>query len=462
MSPEEHPSSQRRIFTVSELTGAIKALLEDAFPFIWVAGEMSNVRVPSSGHCYFSLKDDSAQISAVMFRGNLRNVKFRLTDGLDVMGIGRLSLYPPRGAYQVIFEHLEPKGLGSLQLAVEQLKNRLAAEGVFDPARKRPIPFLPKKISVVTSPTGAVVHDILTTITRRFPDRHVEIVPVAVQGEAAPAEIAAAFQLLNGRPDTEVIILARGGGSLEDLAAFNSEMVARAVIGSRVPVVSAVGHETDTTICDWVADLRAPTPTAAAELVLPRATDLTAMISHHTRALTAAMTGILDDHRRRVLAARQILERPRTRLDDRRLHLGMITDRLSRTLQSNLTHQREALAWRCRQLAAVQPVRQVQRLKSSLEALINNLLLNHDKLLTRRSAALDGLSRTLNALSPVAVLDRGYSITRRAVDGRLVTDPGHVHSGDRLTIQVARGHIPAVVERTSHASEKERKTETNL
>ena len=267
-------SQQRKIYSISELNAEIRTLIEESFSFVWIFGEISNFRTPASGHFYFTLKDNASQISAVMFRGQQRHLKFQPEDGMSVTGMGRLGVYEPRGTYQIILEYLEPSGIGALQIAFEKLKGRLAAEGCFEDEFKKPLPFLPKNISIITSPSGAAVHDILKTIDRRFPNLHIQIIPVKVQGYGSAEEIVAALELLNARNEAEVAILARGGGSLEDLQAFNTEPVARAIFASEIPIVSAVGHETDYTISDFVADLRAPTPTAAAELVTPDKSEL--------------------------------------------------------------------------------------------------------------------------------------------------------------------------------------------
>ena len=259
----------RKIYTVSELNALIKSLLEQQFPFVWVVGEISNFRIPLSGHFYFTLKDEASQLNAVMFRGQHRQLKFEPEDGMRVTGMGRLSVYEPRGSYQIILEYLEPSGVGGLQIAYEKLKARLADEGLFDQQYKKPLPFLPHKMALITSPSGAVVHDMLNIIDRRFSNTQIEIFPVKVQGTGAEEEIVEALRMLNDRIGVDLGILARGGGSLEDLQAFNSERVARAIFASKIPIIAAIGHETDYTIADFVADLRAPTPSAAAELAVP-------------------------------------------------------------------------------------------------------------------------------------------------------------------------------------------------
>ncbi len=268
------PVEPPKIFSVAELTKNIRSLLEGNFGEVWVCGEISNFKAHTNGHFYFSLKDEKAQLSAVMFRGANAKLAFRLQDGIEVICHGRISVYEARGQYQIILDYLEPKGIGALQLAFEQLKKKLGAEGLFDVARKRALPFLPKKIGVVTSPTGAAIRDILNILRRRYPDIEVLLIPVKVQGDGAAIEIAAALELMNEQTDVDVIIVGRGGGSIEDLWAFNEEVVARAIFKSQIPVVSAVGHEVDFTIADFVADVRAPTPSAAAELVVPRKQDL--------------------------------------------------------------------------------------------------------------------------------------------------------------------------------------------
>ena len=267
LNPYAQPSPQ--IYSVTKLTQEIKFLLEERYEIVWITGEVSNLRIPSSGHAYFTLKDSKAQIAAVMFRGQLRQLKFDLDDGATIVAMARVSVYEPRGTYQIILEYIEPKGVGALQIAFQQLKHRLADEGLFEADHKKPLPFLPQKIGVITSASGAAVQDILKVIHRRFDTMAVDIYAVHVQGAQAAMEIARALETANRQNDADVLILARGGGSMEDLAAFNSETVARAIYTSDIPVVSAVGHETDFTIADFVADLRAPTPSAAAELVVP-------------------------------------------------------------------------------------------------------------------------------------------------------------------------------------------------
>lgn len=396
---------QRKIYTVSQLTSDIKALLEESFPFVWIKGEISDFRIPVSGHFYFILKDKKARISAVMFRGQNRKLEFTPEDGMSVTGLGRISLYEPRGTYQILIEYMEPEGVGSLQLAYEQLKARLLAEGLFDKIHKKPIPFLPQKISLITSPSGAVVHDIINVINRRFSNIHIEIIPVKVQGDGADKEIESAIELLNDRADSDVAILARGGGSLEDLKAFNSENVARAVFDSQIPIISAVGHETDFTIADFVADLRAPTPSAAAELAVPEKNEL----------------------------VRRCME---------------ITIRLKSKFYGYIDRQRTALKMIYRRLS--DPKKKIQNLTLKTDDYTARLIRNFERSIRQKRSLLRELSGRLHALSPAAILDRGYSITRTIPDKVVVRDPKIVDIGQELEIRVAKGFIRCRVGKKSY------------
>lgn len=396
---------QRKIYTVSQLTSDIKALLEDSFPFVWIKGEISDFRIPVSGHFYFILKDKKTRISAVMFRGQNRKLEFTPEDGMSVTGLGRISLYEPRGTYQILIEYMEPEGVGSLQLAYEQLKARLLAEGLFDKIHKKPIPFLPKKISLITSPSGAVVHDIINVINRRFSNIHIEIIPVKVQGDGADKEIESAIELLNDRADSDVAILARGGGSLEDLKAFNSENVARAVFVSQIPIISAVGHETDVTIADFVADLRAPTPSAAAELAVPEKNELVRRCMEITIRLKSKFYGYIDRQR---------------------IALKMIYRRLS------------------------DPKKKIQDLILKTDDYTARLIRNFERTVRQKRSLLRELSGRLHALSPTAILDRGYSITRTIPDKVVVRDPKILDIGQELEIRIAKGFIRCRVEEKSY------------
>jgi exodeoxyribonuclease VII large subunit len=446
---------ERRIYSVSEITSAIKGLLEEQFPFIWVSGEISNFRIPSSGHCYFTLKDAGSQISGVLFKGQSRSLNFDLKDGISILGLGRISVYEPRGTYQIIFEYIEPKGIGELQVAFEQLKKKLFDEGLFDEGEKLPLPFLPKKISVITSPTGAVVHDILHVTHRRFPDMPIEIVPVKVQGDGAERDIADALCLLNSRMGTEVIILARGGGSLEDLKAFNSESVARAIFASTIPVVSAVGHEIDYTICDFVADLRAPTPSAAAEMVVPVKRELVLkhveLLSHLKRNLTRHVVRQKD----RLEELTNRLVHPKKRIQDLRLRLDDITDRMIRSIFSLLHQKQDRLVWRKKSLMTNNPLQLVANNKEILYQNINILFKLIQLTILQHRSTLREYVAQLYTLSPMAVLKRGYSITRTIPRADTVRDPDTVFIEQELEIILEKGILICRVERKSADGKKD-------
>jgi exodeoxyribonuclease VII large subunit len=485
-------STERRVLTVSDLTARVKSLVEDAFPFLWVTGEISNLRVPASGHFYFTLKDASAQLRSVMFRGHSRVLAFTPENGMAVLCLGRLAVYEPQGLYQLLVEHLEPAGIGTLQLAFEQLKAKLQNEGLFDPKLKRPLPFLPRKIQVITSPTGAVIRDILSVLSRRFPGLPTELIPVRVQGAEAVEDIVRAFALAARDGSADVVVLARGGGSLEDLAAFNSEPVARAIRACPVPVVSAVGHETDTTIADFAADVRAPTPSAAAELVAPEKAALRAANSGLFRRLCAAMSGRAAWHRARAEDLGSRLVHPKRRVEDARLRLDDLTERLCATMSrrvlqsralanglgSRLVHpKRRTVEARLRldelcarltetmnrTLRARQEHarRLAERLITSnppglyKEARVEARLWNGrlyaamDARIEKERAGLAARAGTLQALSPLAVLARGYGIARLVTAGKrrpVIRDAAAVPLGARIEILLHKGQLDCVVE----------------
>jgi exodeoxyribonuclease VII large subunit len=443
----------KEILTVTALNENIKRLLEASFDTLWVEGEISNLRKPASGHVYFTLKDEKSQIRAVIFRyPNMqrslswsRPSRFELEEGMSVICCARVSVYHPRGEYQLIVEAIEPKGVGALQMAFEQLKSRLQAEGLFDPARKKPIPFLPRKIGVITSLTGAVIMDILNITARRFPSVDILIAPVRVQGPEAPAEIIDAISDMQKAGDIDVVILARGGGSLEDLAAFNDEGVARAIYRSRIPVVSAVGHEIDFTIADFVADLRAPTPSAAAELVVPVKRDLTAsleklhmrMVNHQRRMMERL------NERMALLDAR--LKDPRKRIDDFRL---LVDDRMER-LRSALEHRRAMIRPGLHHLRVrlmhVSPLSAIRARRFVLENLRKDMIAEWNKEIGRLKNRVESNMAILDTLSPLAVLRRGYSIVRKLPEGFIVRVAGSVPVDGELEIKVSEGSLRAKV-----------------
>ena len=455
---------ERRVWTVQALVSAVRSHIEREYSDCWVEGEISNLRVPDSGHLYFTLKEESAQIRVVMFRSSAKLLRFRPENGLHVTVRGRITVYEDRGELQISAEFMEPKGAGALQLAFEQLKARLAAEGLFEASRKKPIPPLPQRIGVITSPQGAALRDILNILERRHHSANVLIYPAQVQGESAAGEVIAGLrhfqlQLNQAAGDggaVEVIIIARGGGSVEDLACFNHEGLARAVASSRIPVISAIGHETDFTIVDFVADLRAPTPSAAAELVIRSRQEIEAQAEDMYRRLERAM-------RYRLLMARQDLteraqhgafarmmdgiHRRQQKLDDQRFRL----EKAERQLLQGYQRRCETVAAAVRHYDAR---RRLAAVRQQLDAQIANLASSiHARLLESRSL-LERLTASLEALSPIAILNRGYALVFDAA-GSLLNDASRVDAGDEISARLARGRIRARVTASDPAEPKQ-------
>lgn len=447
MAMNVNSDGSRTIFTVTQLTHRIKDLLEGAFEFVWVIGEITNYRRPASGHHYFTLKDRDAQISAVMFRGTARSLAFMLEDGTRITGMGRISVYPPRGSYQIILEYMAPDGVGALQLAFEQLKARLAAEGLFDTGRKRTLPLLPRHVTLVTSPGGAVVHDFLNIVARRFPTLPIAVVPVKVQGVGAETGIAAALAFINRSIDTDIIVICRGGGSIEDLQAFNTEVVARAIFSSRIPVVSAIGHETDYTIADFTADQRAPTPSAAAELIVPVKADLENALRQVRVSMARQMRRRLDAYRKVLDAWHRRLGDPRRHLIDLKLRLDDLRGRMFRATTGMIRSQREKLAWRERQLGLPRVQNRISEYHQRLDIYDRNILKNIKNILLKNRRRVDECAAMLSALDPSAVLHRGYSITRHLTDGRIVRNTAAVTVGSGVEVILARGRFEAEISR---------------
>jgi exodeoxyribonuclease VII large subunit len=447
--------SFRPIYTVTQLTGEIKTLLERSFEHVWVEGEISNLRLPGSGHLYFTLKDESAQVRAVLFRTQRRLLKFEPGDGLMVVGYGRLTIYEPRGEYQLVLDHMEPKGLGALQLAFEQLKERLAAEGLFEAARKRPLPSYPQKIGIVTSPTGAAIRDILQIINRRFAGVHVLLCPARVQGPGAAKEIAQAIDVLNRLPDLEVIIVARGGGSLEDLWAFNEEAVARAIYRSRLPVISAVGHEVDFTIADFVADLRAPTPSAAAELVVRNKIELVQTVQSLLARLCQANRVSRDGKRERISSLIHRLSDPRKKISDRRLRLDDLCSRLGGCVRQVLSRKTERMGLTVERLRFLHPGRRIAESSHHLSQLCGRLSLAGRAGLRFRRQNLDACAGRLQTLSPLGILERGYSIAQIIPSGEVIRRAAQLKIEERVRVRVHRGEFTARVESIKKAGKND-------
>ena len=440
---EPSPPPARRVVTVSELTGAIRGLLESSFGEVWVEGEISNCRLWNTGHVYFTLKDDSAQIRGVMFRSAVRYLKFKLEDGLHVVARGRVSVYDAKGEYQLLCEHMQPQGLGALQLAFEQLKKKLAAEGLFDQARKRPLPALPRKIGIVTSLDGAALRDIINVLRRRHPNAHLVIRPARVQGETAAGEVSRGLRALCRVPGVDVVIVARGGGSIEDLWAFNEEVVARAIAAAPVPVIAAVGHEVDFTIADFVADVRAPTPSAAAELVVAAKDEFCARIDRLSHRLTASMRHGLQQRRARVhaLATRRGLAGWPGRVALRGRHTAELGFRLRRSLDAAVQrHVRRHQALQLR-LEARAPGRRLAMVRARFTAAQRALAAGVRRRIDAASAGAGALSGRLDSLSPLAVLARGYAVCWDGEHTRIIRHASSLAPGDRIQVTLHEGEL---------------------
>jgi exodeoxyribonuclease VII large subunit len=442
-APRAEAPAPPQILTVSELTADIRGCLARGFAELGVEGELSNCRRWQTGHLYFTLKDPGAQIRAVMFRSAVRGLRFRPEDGQHVIARGRIDVYEVKGEYQLICEALEPKGLGALQLGFEQLKKRLAAEGLFDDARKRPLPMLPRKIGIVTSLDGAALRDVLSVLARRYPRAHVVIRPARVQGDGAAVDVVRALNALCRVRDVDVVIVGRGGGAIEDLWAFNEEIVARAIASCPVPVISAVGHETDVTIADFVADLRAPTPSAAAERVVAAREEFVARIDSLTGRLRAGVE-------RGVLVGRSHLhgfERRRAfagvpaALAMRGRHVAELAQGLRHALRDRLSQSERRLALLGRRLDHHDPRRALAERRTRLTALSGGLHQAHERHLSRVTSRLTTLVGRLDSLSPLAVLGRGYAVCWDASRTRIVRTASDVGPGDTVRVTLGQGEL---------------------
>jgi len=435
--------NQRDIYSVSRLVRETRAVLEGSFPLIWVSGELSNLAQPASGHIYFSLKDEVAQVRCAMFRMKRQLLRFRPENGQQVLLRARVSLYEARGEFQLIAEHMEPAGEGALRLAFEQLKAKLAAEGLFDAAKKRPLPRIPKQLGIITSPSGAAIHDLLTVLRRRFPALPVVIYPVQVQGEEAPSQIVRMLQLANRRHECDLLILSRGGGSLEDLQAFNDERVARAIRDSGIPVVTGVGHEIDFTIADFAADRRAPTPSAAAELVTPDQQAWRERLRLLLRRLQTHQTGRLQRLRQGLagLEKRLLAQHPTQRLQQRAQRVDELNQRLRQGLRLQLLRQTKQLQQLRGRLHRQSPALRLERLGLSHRQLSRRLHQGMERRLESARGRLGQLARDLHTLSPLNTLGRGYAILSRTRDGRILRASGEAAPGERLRAKLSEGEL---------------------
>jgi exodeoxyribonuclease VII large subunit len=451
-------SPPRRVLSVTQLNGRIREQLESALFEVWVEGELSNCRLWNTGHLYFTLKDRAAQVRGVVFRSALRYLKFKPADGLRVVARGRVSVYEPKGEYQLVCEHLEPQGFGALQLAFEQVKKRLQDEGLFDAARKRPLPALPRRIGIVTSLDGAAIRDMLNVLGRRHGRAQIVIRPARVQGEGAALAVARGIDAIGRVDGVDVIIVGRGGGSIEDLWAFNEEIVARAIARAPVPVVSAVGHETDVTIADFVADLRAPTPSAAAELVVAATEEFLNRINRLGERLRAAAIGRVQQLARRVhvLAARPALGGYPGRVAMRGRHVAELGHALGAVVRLRQSARERRLHQLTRRLDACDLGRRLAVIRGRLGAADTGLQAAARRTRHHAEGRLRDCAARLDALSPLAVLARGYAVCWNADRTRIVRDAATIAPGERVRVTLERGELRCDVrERTTVSSETE-------
>ena len=443
------------VWTVAQLTRRVKSLLEDEIGAVWVSGEISNWKVAASGHVYFTLKDGESQIDAVMFRGRLSRLKFKPGSGLEVLAHGQVTVYERRGQYQIVLDDMQPKGVGALQLAFEQLKRKLEAEGLFDARHKKSLPLLPRRIGVVTSPTGAAIRDILHVLDRRFAQVHVILYPARVQGSEAAAELVAGIRALD-RWGVDVMIVGRGGGSLEDLWPFNEEAVVRAVFEAQTPVISAVGHEVDVALSDFVADLRAPTPSAAAEVVVGEQEALIEKVRLTRRRLANALQQALERARHRLTVAENsfVFRRPEELVRQRRQAVDEVRMRLEKALGGRVQETRGRLERASRALTLLSPANRLRQAGERLAALRQRLVHRAPGVLERARARLRPAMAQLDALSPLAILSRGYALAWRLPEKELVRDARQLSPADQVLIRFGKGAVRTKVEEVTEASEE--------
>ena len=467
VSPDHNSTLATRavkdVYAVSRLVREARSALEGSFPLVWVEGEISNLAMPASGHIYFTLKDEAAQVRCAMFRNRNRQLRFTPENGMQILLRVRVTLYEGRGEFQLVVEHMEEAGSGALQRAYEALKHRLGSEGLFDQEAKKSLPTMPSSIGIVSSPDGAAVHDILNVLNRRFPTANIILYPVAVQGEGAAAKIAHAITTANERQECEVLIIGRGGGSLEDLWSFNDEQVARTIFASQIPVISAVGHEVDFTIADFVADVRAPTPSAAAELAVPDSTELLSKLQSFGRRLTSLITQQLQSEHRHVQHLFRRLPQPKAQLTQQTQLITRLKQQLSRSwlrtveskqqkldlLTARLTHPQAKIDTQKQKVAGLQTRLQQaikqksQRVKyqqTTLQQLQKQLQVSMQQILLTQKTKLSQQMRTLAAVSPLNTLERGYSITT-AESGEVLQNVTSVELGDSINVRLQQGQL---------------------
>ncbi len=443
----------RDVYTVSRLNREARSLLEGSFPLLWVEGEISNLSRPSSGHWYFTLKDEAAQVRCAMFRNRNMLIRFNPENGTQVLLRARISLYEARGDYQIIAEHMEEAGDGALRRAFEVLKQRLQVEGLFNSEHKKPLPAFPRQIGVITSATGAAIRDILTTLQRRFPALPVIVYPVAVQGTGSAEQIAKMIAIAGQRHECDVLILARGGGSLEDLWSFNEEVVARAIYHCPLPIVTGIGHEIDFTIADFVADHRAPTPTAAAELITPNQFELRKRLQHLSTRLQHVQKSQLQRAREKLHWLSRHIQDPGRRVQDWSQRLDETQSRLHTALRHQLRHSQSRVAQLQTQIHAHNPITRLQGFQKQLVYLSQQASTAMTHQLERKSRTLVNLVRALDTVSPLATLQRGYAIVSRDRDEQILRSSTQVQAGERIRARLAKGQLLCKVESIENDTE---------
>lgn len=443
----DDPSKQPAALTVSQLTREVKTLLENDIGSVWVAGEISNWRVSPAGHAYFTLKDDKSQLSAVMFKGHLRRLKMEPEGGLEVIVYGRVTVYEQRGQYQIICEQLQPKGVGALQIAFEKLKQKLADEGLFDEDRKKPLPLFPARIGIVTSPTGAAIRDMLNVINRRFAHVHIVLYPARVQGDEAPPEIVHGIKTLDTY-GVDVIVVGRGGGSLEDLWAFNDERVVRAVAEAKTPIVSAVGHEIDFSLSDFAADVRAPTPSAAAEIVVQERSVIADRVAHARKQMALALTRRIESLRYRVdrVAGSAPMRRPEAITEQTRQRVDDAREGLEASIRDRASVSRIRMDQAARSIVLLSPQVRVARTYERLQSQLARLRQSTAHIAENRRARLERYAAQLDGLSPLRVLQRGYAVAWKLPERTIVRDAHALSPGDQVSLRFASGAARALIE----------------
>jgi exodeoxyribonuclease VII large subunit len=438
---------ETKIYSVKELTSEIKKILEDRYPFIWIYGEISNLSIPFSGHIYFTLKDDTSKINAIIYKGQIKNLKFNPENGMSVIGFGRLGLYESKGSYQIIFEYIEPKGIGSLQLAYEQLKSKLSEEGLFNDSYKKKLPFLPQNICIITSPTGSVLYDMLNILERRYANVNILIIPVKVQGKSSEMDIISAIKLMNTYDNIDVAIIARGGGSLEELQAFNSESVAREIFNSSIPIISAIGHETDFTIADFVSDYRAPTPSVAAEIVIPIKYELKNKINNYISLIKSNIERNLIINKNNLKKLNKRIKSPKRIIDGLILKNEELTNRILNSQINIIKQSKNKLFYLSDILSISNPNKYILIYNEKLLNNISNILKCINIIKVKKYHHYDQLIGKLYSLNPKVILKRGYSITRTIPDEKIIVDSADVILGQNVEVIVAKGSLICSVER---------------